>query len=136
MKYLTYFLLLGLTLGSGHSQSIRYPFHEMGQEERDAYIAAYDQIIASGLHEELAVFHNEYADPIHIEEWPEDQFLPWHRRALLELEIALQQANPRVSVPWWDETDLSQTILPDPWDPNEPYSAIWNYNLWENIAIN
>lgn len=41
-------------------------------------------------------------------------FLPWHRRFLLELEGALRQVDPSVTVPYWDWT-RDRTRTSSPW---------------------
>jgi tyrosinase len=41
-------------------------------------------------------------------------FLPWHRRYLLEFERALQQVDPKVTVPYWDWTT-----------DNTPAASLW-----------
>lgn len=40
-------------------------------------------------------------------------FLPWHRAYLYRLELALQTADPRATLPWWDWPASRETGIPD-----------------------
>jgi tyrosinase len=77
---------------------------------------------------DLANFHGDFFnfdnsfDPtrrdIHFnlpDEPERDIFFAWHRRQIFELEQAMQQVNPRVSIPFWDSS-VDQSVNSPLWD--------------------
>lgn len=111
-----YILLLGVALmvvvpmSEGWAQSIRKNYTEMTQAERDALVQAYYDLRRpenNDLINEIANFHNNNFEDIHFntlitDNIENDVFLPWHRYASYEVEQAMQDLNPYVSLPYWD----------------------------------
>ena len=97
----------------------------MTPSEKDALVNAFYQLRnGDDLISEIATFHdnnfniNISSTPIHfnLPNRPDlDVFLAWHRRQIFEVEQAMQDINPNISIPFWDWTvDRSQN---DPlWD--------------------
>ncbi len=108
-----------LTIHISWSQSIRKDFHEMTVSEKDAFVdALYAVRQGPDVFADLANFHANNFSSIHFNSPSQDVFLAWHRRQILELEQALQEDNPRVSIPLWNwVTDNSSS------DP------MWNHSF-------
>lgn len=124
------FVVVSLHLSFG--QSIRKNYTEMTQQERDALVAAFYQLRnGPDLVNDLATFHSNFfnldnsSDPtqrdIHFnlpDEPERDIFLAWHRMQVFEMEQAMQQIDPKISIPFWDSIDDQSTT-----------SALWNQNF-------
>ncbi|MDN5836413.1 MAG: tyrosinase family protein, partial [Nitrosospira sp.] len=73
--------------------------------EKAAFVAAVKTLKANGSYDTFvaqhrAAFMASPNDPAHRG----PAFLPWHREYLRRFELALQQINPSVSIPYWDWT--------------------------------
>lgn len=80
---------------------IRRNFLDLSNAERETLAAAFNHINAAGLVDTHAVTHENYfSTGIH---W-RPQFLPWHRYFLRKLELALQEFDGSVMLPYWDWT--------------------------------
>lgn len=73
--------------------------------EKAAFVAAVKALKASGVYDTFvaqhrAAFMASPNDPAH----GGPAFLPWHREYLRRFELALEQIDPNVSIPYWDWT--------------------------------
>ena len=71
--------------------------------EKAAFIAAVKALKANGIYDTFvaqhrAAFMASPNDPAH----GGPAFLPWHREYLRRFELALEQIDPDVSIPYWD----------------------------------
>lgn len=98
-------IALGMALSS-QAQSIRKPWREMTNAERQAYVNAINSLPAS-VPQTLAMEHDRLAmlfnNNSHIHN--SNIFLPWHRVFLLYFEEQVRAIDPEVSLPYWDWTD-------------------------------
>jgi tyrosinase len=85
--------------------------------ERRRFVNALLEVKRRGQYDEFVRTHVEFYVPdgekglraAHMT----PSFLPWHRRFLLELEGALREVDPSVTVPYWDWTrDRTKTAAP------------------------
>ncbi|MCB0713948.1 MAG: tyrosinase family protein [Ignavibacteriae bacterium] len=86
----------------------------MTQSEKDELVAAFDELRdGPDLINDLASYHNNNFQAIHFNNtgyprsWSNpnnDVFFAWHRRQIFELEQAMQDINPNLSIPFWDWT--------------------------------
>lgn len=87
--------------------------------ERAAFVAAVKTLKANGDYDVFVAQHRSAFlagpnDPAH----GGPAFLPWHREYLRRFELALQQIDPSVSLPYWDWTvDRTST------------ASIWNFDF-------
>ena len=80
---------------------IRRNFLDLSTAERETLAAAFNHVNAAGLIDTHAVTHvNYFSTGIH---W-RPQFFPWHRYFLRKLELALQEFDGSVMLPYWDWT--------------------------------
>jgi tyrosinase len=136
--------LIGLvTISQLFSQSIRKNYQEMTVSERDAVVAAFYQMRLGGdLVNDLAQFHADFFNldgvgdgtqlDIHfnLPDEPERQiFFPWHRMQMFEMEQAMQEINPNVSMPWWDSS-VDQATNSPLWDQSfmGQFNQAWGLN--------
>ncbi|CAN5147115.1 hypothetical protein BH23BAC3_BH23BAC3_11420 [soil metagenome] len=125
-------LLTGLLLSSNicEAQSIRKDYNEMTSDEKDAYVDALYQL-NPGLIPNLANYHSTNFNTIHFNTPSSDVFLAWHRMANLEMEEAIQNIYPFLSIPYWNWiTDNSSN---DPlWDEDflGQFDDEWNLGRW------
>ncbi len=128
-----WFLFLGFFIVfSLNSQSIRKNFREMTDTEKINLVNAFYQLrTGQDLINELAEFHrinfNSDNSPapekldihINLPDEPEREiFFAWYRRYILELEHAMQEINPNISIPFVD------------WGiDNSPDSPLWDKNF-------
>jgi tyrosinase len=106
-----------VTSGS-HSQSIRKGFDEMTDYEIVELVDAFYELRNdTDLFNNIANFHGQFfnfdntADPTRLDlhfnlpdEAEREIFLPWHRRVVFELEQAVQEINPELSIGYWNST--------------------------------
>jgi tyrosinase len=78
----------------------------LSQNEKDAFIAAYNAINISGVLGTMVSYHADMNHMMHsnMGEPGVQRFCPWHRVYLAELEELLQAINPTVTIPYWDWT--------------------------------
>nr|WP_306268118.1 tyrosinase family protein [Pararhizobium sp. IMCC3301] len=80
---------------------IRRNFLDLSTAERETFAAAFNHVNSTGLIDTHAVTHENYFySGIH---W-RSQFLPWHRYFLRKLELALQEFDGSVMLPYWNWT--------------------------------
>ena len=80
---------------------IRRNYLDLSVAEREILAAAFNHVNEAGLIDTHAVTHENYFQQgIH---W-RPQFLPWHRYFLRKLELALQEFDGSVMLPYWDWT--------------------------------
>ncbi len=113
-------------------QSIRKGFDEMTDYEKTELVNAFYELRnGPDLFNDLAQFHGEFfnfdntADPTRLDlhfnlpDEPEREiFLAWHRRQMFEMEQAVQEINPEISLAFWDSSIYQ--------DPND---ALWDDDL-------
>ncbi len=126
--------IMVLTIGliyKGFAQSIRKNYQEMTQSEKNELVDAFYQLRnGADLINNLATFHNNNFNAIHynLPAAPQnDVFLAWHRRQIFEVEQAMQDINPNLSIPFWDwRTDNS--VNSPLWDQNflGQFNNDWN----------
>lgn len=97
------------------SQSIRKNYHEMTVLEKNALVNGFYQLRnGADLVNDLAQFHGDNFNfgnserlDIHfnLPDEPQRQiFFSWHRMQMFEMEQALQEIDPNISMPWWDSS--------------------------------
>ncbi|NER13994.1 T9SS type A sorting domain-containing protein [Leptobacterium flavescens] len=140
--YILLILLISGSIGL-NAQSIRKNYLELTETERINLINAF-YALRNGpdLVNDLATFHMDFfsfdntADPtrldIHLnlpDEPERDIFLAWHRRQMFEMEQAMQDINPRISLAYWDSS-VDQSINDPIWDQDflGQFNADWNLN--------
>jgi tyrosinase len=117
--FIVFFLFVTTSL---MAQSIRKNHNEMTASEKSQLVAAFVALENDEVND-LAAFHSGFFGQIHFnlpDDPDDDIFFPWHRRQILELEQAMQDAvNSKISIPTWDwiEDDTHNTALGELWDP-------------------
>lgn len=77
----------------------RRAWRDLTCEEQDEFLDAIELAKDDGVFDDFATIHNWHADSYHLTE----EFLPWHRWFLYNLEKALQDLTGKcVYVPYWD----------------------------------
>ncbi|KAK9700927.1 hypothetical protein K7432_011979 [Basidiobolus ranarum] len=82
----------------------RREIHELSDLERQNLINALKELKESGEYDRLTQVHVLAFKNVH----GKPSFFPWHRKSLREFELALQQIDPSLSLPYWDWTLDSQ----------------------------
>ncbi len=147
----TILLIIGtlFVFTEANSQSIRKNYNEMTQAERDNLVNAFYQLrTGPDLVNDLAVFHGAYFNfdgtpdsllpDIHFnlpDEPERDIFLAWHRRQLFEVEQAMQDINPYITIPYWNSS-TDQSITSPLWDQNFMGQFNTDWNLQRNLGGN
>lgn len=123
---------LCLFLENGHhertspkrSVRIRKEFTTMPFKERKRFVEAYKAVSSmkpfKRRYEFLVGLHQTLFSKVHVEK----QFFPWHRWYTLEFENLLRQADPRVTLPYWDWSLTSQKL----WKSG--IKDVWNDYPW------
>jgi tyrosinase len=125
------------------SQAIRKNYIEMTETEKVNLVNAFYQLrLGPDLMNDIATFHADFfnfensIDPnglaIHnnLPDRPENEiFLAWHRRQMFEVEQAMQDINPNISIPFWDSS-VDQSINSALWDQNflGQFDVDWGLN--------
>ena len=130
-------MLLLVAFGVAGAQSIRENYTEMTQTEKNELVAAIFQVQnQTNLFFEVADFHANNFGQLHFNtrdgNFPQDVFTAWHRRASFEIEQALQDVNPNLSLPYWDWTVNNQKS-DDLWDQNF-LGQFDDANVWANLG--
>ncbi|WMI68289.1 tyrosinase family protein [Mangrovimonas sp. YM274] len=124
----------------------------MTQYERDELVNAFYELRnGPDLVADLAQFHSDFfnfdsaSDPTQLDihfnlpDEPERQiFFAWHRYQMFEMEQAMQELNPDISIPWWDSSE-DQSIFSPVWDEDfmGSFDAAWLLNrTYEDNDIN
>ncbi|WP_299164773.1 tyrosinase family protein [uncultured Eudoraea sp.] len=124
---------------SVEGQSIRKNYTEMTDSEKTALVNAF-YALRNGpdIVNDLAVFHRDFFSfgispnrDIHnnLMDEPEDQiFFAWHRMQIFEMEQAMQEIDPNISIPYWDSS-IDQSTTSSLWDQNFMGSFDANWSL-------
>lgn len=143
-KYISLALILGtLFAQSAFGQSIRKDFTEMTDYEKAELVSAFYQLrTGPDLFNDLADFHAQFfnfdnaADPtqpdLHFnlqDEQEREIFLAWHRRQMFEMEQAVQDINPEISLAYWNSA-VNQSTTGPLWanDLLGPFDDDWSLN--------
>ncbi|WP_097045605.1 tyrosinase family protein [Flagellimonas pacifica] len=130
-----------------YSQSIRKGFDEMTDYEISELVDAFYELRnGPDLFNDIATFHGDVfnfdntVDPTRLDlhfnlpDEPEREiFLPWHRRIAFELEQAVQDINPEISLGLWNST-LFQSTTDALWDESFLGSFDANWTLGRNLG--
>lgn len=148
-KNYTYALIIVgfLFIQIGFAQSIRKSFDEMSDYEITELVNAFYELRnGPDLFNDLAQFHGQFfnydntADPTRLDlhfnlpDEPEREiFLAWHRRQMFEMEQAVQEINPDISLAFWD-TSVYQSPTDALWDEELLGSFDANWDLDRNFG--
>ena len=147
-KYLVVVLTFNLLLLQQITgQSIRKGFDEMTDYEITELVNAFYQLRQGpDLFNDLAQFHSDFfnfdntADPkrldlhFNLPDEPEREiFLAWHRRQMFEMEQAVQDINPEISLAFWDSS-IYQSSNDQLWDEEFLGSFDTNWSLNRNFG--
>src|SRR5690349_888732 len=95
-RYIYKFLFsLLLIPGLARAQSIRKDYREFTQSEMNHYVAALNVLFSNGVIPDFANHHSAHFNSvIHTRSgFDGEQFMPWHRFFLLDLEELLRSSN-------------------------------------------
>ncbi|KAL6725891.1 hypothetical protein Aduo_007913 [Ancylostoma duodenale] len=106
--------------GTVLKRAVRKEYRMLTDGERKRYHRAMNKIKWSGVYDELAKIHTEYATSPAAHGG--SGFLPWNREYMKRLEIALRMVDHEVALPYWDPT-LDYELS----DPR--YSVLWSEEL-------
>lgn len=131
---------------SVQSQSIRKMYQEMTPYEKNALVNGFYELRnGPDLVNDLAQFHSDFFNfgisdkfDIHfnLPNEPEKQiFFSWHRMQMFEMEQALQEINPDISMPWWDSS-IDQSPNSPLFDYDFMGSFNTNWGLRRNLGGN
>lgn len=134
------FIVAGNTL---FAQSIRKDFREMTNYERDELVNAFYALREGpDLFSDLATFHSDFFNfdntnssnqpDLHYnlpDEPTREIFLAWHRQMLFELEQAMQDINPNVSIAYWNSVQEQSRN-------GALWSAAWLGNFDDDWGLN
>ena len=145
-----FILLVGLLLiQPSFGQSIRKGFDEMTDYEITELVDAFYELRnGPDLFNDLATFHGDFfnfdntADPTRLDlhfnlpgESEREIFLAWHRRQMFEMEQAVQEINPEISLGYWNSITY-QSPTDAIWDESFLGSFDTNWSLNRNLASN
>lgn len=141
MKILYIIIACIFSLQVASAQGIRKNYLEMTDIERSNLVNAFYQMRLGGdLINNIATFHATFfnfdgtADPTRLDihfnlpDEPEREvFLAWHRQVIFELEQAMQDINPYITIPFW-RSSTDQSLNSPLWDQNflGQFDADWN----------
>ncbi|MCX2679175.1 tyrosinase family protein [Galbibacter sp. EGI 63066] len=130
----------------GKSQSIRKNYQEMTEYEKTELINAFYQLRQGAdritdmadYHLEYANFDSSFPDSLDIhfnlpDEQDKEIFLVWHRRFVFEIEQAMQQINPKLTIPYWDSS-VDGAINSQLWDEDFMGSFDTNWGLGRTLG--
>lgn len=143
---LFFFASLGFML-SANAQSIRKGFDEMTDYEISELVDAFYELRnGEDMFDDIATFHGQFFnfdntfDPTRLDlhfnlpdESQREIFLAWHRRLVLELEQAVQEINPELSIGYWNST-IYQSPTDAVWDEDFLGSFDENWDLNRNLG--
>ncbi|WP_422861177.1 tyrosinase family protein [Flagellimonas sp. W118] len=131
------------------AQSIRKNFLEMTDYEKAELVNAF-YLLRNGpdLFNDLATFHGDFfnfdndVDPTQLDlhfnlpgEPEREIFLPWHRRMMFEMEQAVQDINPEISLAYWNSA-VDQSTTGPLWDDDLLGTFDANWSLGRNLGSN
>lgn len=148
MRTFILIIFTSLTLTS-FSQAIRKNYSEMTETEKVNLVNAFYSLRnGADLINDMAVFHGAYFNfdgtpnatnpDIHfnLPDEPEREiFFAWHRRQLFELEQAMQNINPFISIPFWNSS-VDQSINSPLWAFNFMGQFNDDWNLQRTLGQN
>ncbi len=149
MKTILLLILGSLFCTQVNSQAIRKNYNEMTATERTNLVNAFYQLrTGPDLINDLAVFHGAFFNfddtpnftqpDIHfnLPDEPEREiFFAWHRRQIFEVEQAMQDINPYISIPYWNSSTDQSTNSPL-WNQNFMGQFNSDWNLQRNLGGN
>ncbi|WP_435136194.1 tyrosinase family protein [Formosa sp. A9] len=149
MKHLYKILMLLCFVHTLSGQSIRKSYQEMTDYEKAELVDAFYELREGpDLFNDLAVFHSQFfnfdntIDPtrrdlhFNLPDEPEREiFLAWHRQQMFEMEQAVQNINPRISLAYW-QSPSDQALDSPLWDEDFMGSFNVNWDLRRNIGGN
>lgn len=149
MKHIYRILIFLCFANSLVAQSIRKNYQEMTDYEKTELVDAFYELRnGPDLFNDLAVFHSDFFNfdntvddtrldlHFNLPDEPEREiFLAWHRRQMFEMEQAVQDINPDISLAWWD-TSIDQSTTSPLWDQDFLGSFNANWNLNRNLGGN
>ena len=105
--------------------NVRKNVRSLTAEEKSRYINALLKLKADGIYDHFVHAHHHIMVPSVFPNEPRDAnyrnpahrgpgFLPWHREFLMQMEGALQQVDPSVTIPFWDWTQDSAAPTASP----------------------
>lgn len=149
MKHLYKILMLLCFVPTLSGQSIRKSYQEMTDYEKAELVDAFYELREGpDLFNDLAVFHSQFfnfdntIDPtrrdlhFNLPDEPEREiFLAWHRQQMFEMEQAVQNINPKISLAYW-QSPSDQALDSPLWDEDFMGSFNVNWDLRRNIGGN
>ncbi|MDC6366877.1 MULTISPECIES: tyrosinase family protein [Flavobacteriaceae] len=147
-NYVTSLILLTILFSQSiFGQSIRKGFDEMTDYEITELVDAFYELRnGADLFNDLATFHGDFfnfdntADPTRLDlhfnlpDEPEREiFLAWHRRQMFEMEQAVQDINPEISLGYWNSIQY-QSTTDALWDEDFLGSFDANWSLGRNLG--
>ncbi|RTE53812.1 T9SS C-terminal target domain-containing protein [Arenibacter aquaticus] len=149
MKHIYRILIFLCFANSLVAQSIRKNYQEMTDYEKTELVDAFYELRnGPDLFNDLANFHSDFFNfdnttdetrldlHFNLPDEPEREiFLAWHRRQMFEMEQAVQDINPDISLAWWD-TSIDQSTTSPLWDQDFLGSFNANWNLNRNLGGN
>lgn len=147
MKHIYKILILLCFAHNLSAQSIRKNYQEMTDYEKTELVNAFYELRnGPDLFNDMAVFHSQYfnfdntIDPTRLDlhfnlpdESEREIFLAWHRRQMFEMEQAVQNINPKISLAFWNTTN-DQALNSSLWDENFMGSFNTNWNLRRRLG--
>jgi tyrosinase len=145
--FLVYIAAICLFVQVSVGQSIRKGFDEMTDYEKTELVNAF-YLLREGpdLFNDLAQFHGDFfnfdntADPTRLDlhfnlpdEAEREIFLAWHRRQMFEMEQAVQEINPEISLAFWDSS-IYQSSTDALWDDDLLGTFDENWSLNRNFG--
>ena len=126
-------------------QYMRQDESKLSDEQKQNFIKALNQLVASGQYNRIVNIHAEMRHDMHGRNMMTgrtsragvQRFLPWHRSYLVEFEKALKTVDASISVPYWNW--LNTRSLPDwltavmPKDMSTPDGE--QYNVTREIGV-
>ena len=151
MKHIYRILIFLCFANTVFAQSIRKNYQEMTDYEKTELVNAFYALrdgTRPDLFVDLADFHSDFfnfdntIDPtrrdLHFnlpDEPSREIFLAWHRRQMFEMEQAVQDINPKISLAWWN-TSTDQSTTSPLWDQELLGSFNANWSLNRNLGGN
>lgn len=147
MKHIYKILILLCFAHNLSAQSIRKNYQEMTDYEKTELVNAFYELRnGPDLFNDMAIFHSQYfnfdntIDPTRLDlhfnlpdESEREIFLAWHRRQMFEMEQAVQNINPKISLAFWNTTN-DQALDSPLWDENFMGSFDTNWNLRRRLG--
>lgn len=88
----------------------RYEIHDLTNSELNTFLGAIQKLYTSGNWTTFVKKHYDLRSQVH----GFAQFLPFHSVFIYDLETALMQYNPNITLPFWNSSMVSQNPISDP----------------------